>query len=114
MESSAKIIIFYNNEDNQIWVHTDKQATVMYFSRGFNDDPDLTIKLTDNNSWQVDGVGSEDFINKTEFETTWNKGIEFINNRDKILKQQEKELFKKEIKKAEKSLRHYKEKLKKL
>lgn len=115
MQNSIKIIVFEDNEQHQIWLHTNQPSTIMHFSKGFSDDPDRTIHLTGTNgSWQFGGVDPEDALDKDEFETLWQEGMDFKNNPDRVLKEQQKESLEEDIKKAEKLLKHYKDELEKL
>ena len=114
MENSIKIIMFENNENHETWLHANIPVTVMYFSKGFNDDPDFTIELTHEGAWQFDGVTFEDPIDKDDFEILWNQGINFKNNPERVLKQQQKKSLQKQIEKTEELLKDYKNKLEKI
>jgi len=114
MENSVKIIVFEDNEEHQMWLHTNFPVTVMYFSKGFNDDPDRTVHLANEGSWQFDSVDHEDMMDKNSFETIWKEGMDFENDPGRVLKEQQKESLKQQIEKTHKLLEHYEDELEKL
>ena len=105
----SRIIIFQDNENNETWIHTDVPSTIMVFSNGSNIDKNLMVDLTDNGSWQFDGIIDEHSISQHEFKTIWSEGQAFHDDPDRIKKLKEKELLQSEIKKVKNNLNnlHY-------
>ena len=109
---SAKIIIFENTEDHEFWINTNFNCTVMYFSRGFNDDSDETIDMLDMGEWQFNGIEKEAI--DPNFDKTWAIGQDFSDNPERTTKIKEKKYLENEIDKVEKLLKHYKSEYKKI
>ena len=108
-----KIIIFEDTEDNRTWIETNFNCEVMYFSKGYNDDPDLIIDLGGkDNMWQYDGIHPEKPL--TDFDKIWNTGQVFADDPERARKKKEREFLELEITKIDDLRKHYEKELKKL
>ena len=81
---SAKIIIFEDRQDNNgVWIETNFDVKVMYFSKGFYDEKNLMVELPGTGQWQFDGIHQE--VKPENFDEIWNIGQDFENNPENVI-----------------------------
>ena len=108
---SAKIIIFEDNETREVWIETNFNAKVMYFLKGFTDDPDFMLELPHTGVWEFDGINDQE---KSDIHEVWDIGQEFNDDPERVHKREKRQQIENEIEKTEKLLEHYKEEYKKI
>ena len=104
--------MFEDREDNNgIWIETNFKAKIMYFSKGFSDDPDLIIELPNIGEWQFDGIHDQDI---SDIDQVWDLGKNFEDDPEKVHKREQRRHLEHEIDKIDKLREHYETELKKL
>jgi len=104
---TVRIIIFQDNEEHTIDVHSSEPIQVMEFYRGLFDIPIEDKVIIDNVEWEIEELYH---TSSSQFDEIWQKGID----RHSEAKRNEKRALEVELNKKELEMEEIKERLKKL